>query len=377
MRTSPVVGRGTRRISLAAFLSFAGITFLVSPAQSLAVDLHPGDIVIATAIGTYVQNSPDNKYGLVRIDPVTGDRTIISDDSLGSGPSFSYPTDIDMAPNGDLLVINQNDNRFLLRVDPATGNRTVVSGNGFSGPGAGPNFSVPYGISQLGNQILVSYSLQLVGRLGSVDPASGNRTILSGYGSPGAGPVLKAPVGLAVAGNDIFVADFWSGVFKVNSSTGDRSLLTPMSASSGMDSYPVDLVFGPLGDLFLSARGGSGSVYLIDTVTGHGTIVSGPSHGTGPLLDVAAGIGVAADDTIFVGSDGLNAVVRVDPVTGDRTILSDASNGAGPAFANPQGLLVVPSVPEPPSLILAILAVASAVVVKAGRRGLYPAAQPG
>lgn len=187
----------------------------------------------------------------------------------------------------------------------------------------------------------------------SIDPLTGNRAFISG-GGVGAGPGLSIPSGFAVAGDDIFTTNYpYRQVLKVNLSTGDRSIFVQAPPDPQI---PVDITFGPSGDLFMSTRDFD-RVYRVDPLTGTVTQLSGRFVGTGPLLtqNGPAGIGVAADGTIFLAEDGLQAVLRIDPLTGNRTILSDAANGTGPIFANPQDLLVIGNVPEPSTIALAVL----------------------
>src|SRR5688572_15258935 len=60
---------------------------------------------------------------VLRVDPVTGNRTVISDDNTGSGPALSSPFAIAVEASGS-LVIGDNGLEAVLRVDPVTGNRT-------------------------------------------------------------------------------------------------------------------------------------------------------------------------------------------------------------------------------------------------------------
>ena len=52
----------------------------------------------------------DFGLAVVRVDPVSGDRTIVSDASKGSGPSFD--SSVDIALEADLLVMSYG-NRYL------------------------------------------------------------------------------------------------------------------------------------------------------------------------------------------------------------------------------------------------------------------------
>ncbi len=61
------------------------------------------------------------------VDPVSGDRTIISDDSTGSGPGFGILLfGITVEANGD-LVVTAAAMDAVIRVNPVSGDRTIVS----------------------------------------------------------------------------------------------------------------------------------------------------------------------------------------------------------------------------------------------------------
>jgi len=71
---------------------------------------------------------------VVRVDQVSGDRTIISDTSIGSGPGFESPLGIAVEADGSLVVVDTGL-EALVRVDQVSGNRTIISDAGI---GSGP-----------------------------------------------------------------------------------------------------------------------------------------------------------------------------------------------------------------------------------------------
>jgi len=71
---------------------------------------------------------------VVRVDPVSGDRTIISDDSIGSGPGFEAPFGIAVEADGSLVVVDEGLHA-VVRVDPVSGDRTIISDDSI---GSGP-----------------------------------------------------------------------------------------------------------------------------------------------------------------------------------------------------------------------------------------------
>ena len=154
---------------------------------------------------------------LYRIDPVSGDRTLFSgcgdaacSTTVGDGPAFGQPTDLVIAASGAIFASYQIEGVVfgaLRQIDPATGARTLVSGCEDLGcntlRGAGPAFDNPFGIHfDLEGALLVADSkLDAVLR---VDPASGDRTLVSGCADSscssavGAGPGFGEVLDLVV-----------------------------------------------------------------------------------------------------------------------------------------------------------------------------------
>ena len=145
---------------------------------------------------------------IVRIDPDTGNRAIVSDDVIGSGLTLSQPLGGVIDTNGDLFVADSS-NQVIFQIDLTTGDRTVFSGGGV---GFGPGLQDPFAtVVDATGKVLVTDSVDHV--VFRIDPNTGIRTIISGNsdGSTptiGTGPELDSPQGLAIAPNgDIFITD--------------------------------------------------------------------------------------------------------------------------------------------------------------------------
>ena len=89
---------------------------------------------------------------VLRIDPVTGNRTVVSGCAdvscsivVGTGPAFGFPVWAEVAGNGEILVSN-GPTGGVFRVNPATGTRTVLSSNSV---GTGPAFTTTVGVVEL------------------------------------------------------------------------------------------------------------------------------------------------------------------------------------------------------------------------------------
>jgi hypothetical protein len=143
---------------------------MVTVVETLLPFLGPTGIVVEPS-GTLVV--VDNGLrAVVRVDPQTGARTIISDATTGSGPMFQRLGNIAVEATGDLVTV---DHGRVLRINPVTGARTIVSA---ASTGSGPAFFVP-------SEIAVEPTGMLVGTVPGfravvrVDPLSGDRAVIS------------------------------------------------------------------------------------------------------------------------------------------------------------------------------------------------------
>jgi hypothetical protein len=181
------------------------------------VFLRPNGIAVESSgsilVGDYDLGS------IFRVDPITGDRTVISgcvdefcSSSVGSGVAFESLAGIALEVDGSILAAEMNaylgsSFRAVFRVDPVTGNRTIASGCAqfecTSWVGAGAMFDVPVDIAldENGYILLTDFELHSIFR---VDPGSGDRVLLSGCADAaclsvlGGGPWFAGPVGIAV-----------------------------------------------------------------------------------------------------------------------------------------------------------------------------------
>ena len=117
---------------------------------------------------------------------------LVSNDSTGAGTDFISPWQIALDGSGNILV---GDHALLsvLKVDPTSGDRTILSG---AGVGSGPSLIQPQGIAvdSSGDIVVADDGRDAVV---GVDPANGDRTTLSDS-STGTGPSFSSPLGIAV-----------------------------------------------------------------------------------------------------------------------------------------------------------------------------------
>lgn len=121
---------------------------------------------------------------IVLIDPITGDRTILSDTNTGSGPDFVNPIGITIRSDGQLLVANLGSGGSVdlsqhsaILVDSTTGDRTILSN---ITTGSGPNFVAPRGILEKDDGFIIVVD-NWQDALIKVEPATGDRSFLSVY----------------------------------------------------------------------------------------------------------------------------------------------------------------------------------------------------
>jgi hypothetical protein len=332
------------RFLLAALFASVVASFHTAAAAAL----QPGDIVVTAEFSR-------TDVGLMVVDPVTGNRTILSDNTHGIGPAFTAVGGVSLLPNGDLLVGDGNSftslkQSRLIEVDPATGNRTILSG---SGVGTGPDFQTVLSGLPYGNSI-IAVDQQSQGTLFSVDPTTGNRTILSGNGV-GSGPVFSAS-GTAILGTSAVVAVRSANqLLSVDLTTGDRTIFSGPTVGTGPSfNVPVAVTLGSAGSLIADD---TSAIYRVDPSTGNRTIISSATVGSGPIWSAGNPYGLTTDanGTIVMAAIFSAAIYSIDPLTGNRTILSDSTHGTGPIALALEDPVVIPNVPEPSTIVLAAL----------------------
>jgi hypothetical protein len=281
---------------------------------------------------------------VLRIDPVTGNRTAVSSTILGTGPTFTHLIGIAKSADGTLIVADPapiGPTFGLYRIDPATGNRTVIAS---ASVGTGPAMS-PIDIAfAASGELIVSNSASLTfgpggpvatpGSIMRVDPATGNRTILSGA-AVGSGPDLLDPAGLELEPDgEILLADAGAlligpggpmshtgRIFRIDPATGNRTLISANEAPAG------DPLFSSTPDVLTVPSPAAGGDYpaavQADAPVGYWRFgeSAGPTahdetanHNDGtylnnPLLGVAGAL--TGDANTAVRMDGVNDYVRV------------------------------------------------------------------
>jgi len=156
----------------------------------------------ALVVGTSVNGS-----ALLAVDLANGARTILSDPVTGSGPEISDLRGVAFDGTRALVLAGGAGADFdaLVRVDPATGARTILSS---SSVGSGVGLGNALGLTFDGTRVLVAKTPG--GPEGAivvaVDLASGDRTVVSDR-TTGVGPVPRDLHGIAAVGTTFVVTD--------------------------------------------------------------------------------------------------------------------------------------------------------------------------
>ncbi len=351
--------------------------------QGPALTFPVGIAVDATNNRAIVANSSnDGPPALFSVDLVSGDRTIISDASRGTGPALEDPDQVALDATGTRALVTQLSPSSLFSVDLNSGDRTLVTtgGGGPSialpgsvivdatgralvvdviqsavigidlatgvsqfvsggGQGIGPDLITPNGIAiDTDGQIIVSDLDQ--GALYSIDPVSGDRVILSLAGLRGSGDPLAFPITLAAdAGLSYVIDSFSNSIVIVDNASGDRVPLSVAGIGSGVEfASPFGIDIDNATNEALVTDVLNGTVYGVSFVTGVRRVISDATTGVGTALNSPSSVALLeAGSSAIVMDTGAPAVVSIDLINGDRTVISDLNNGGGDPFISPLG----------------------------------------
>ncbi len=273
---------------------------------------------------------------IFRIDPVIGDRMIVSDDTTGSGPGLLYPSDLVVEADSSIVALDLW-RKAVVRIDPISGDRMIVSDDT---TGSGPVFSSPRGFAiEADGSLVVAEGSVLI----RVDPVTGDRTIISDH-TTGSGPNLISSSALALEADNSIVALDRSrkAVMRIDPVSGDRMIVSDDATGSGpVFLSPAALAIEADGSIVVTDERlfyrGASAVVRIDPVSGDRTIVSNDTTGIGPILWAPAALAIEADSSLVVANHYDGALfdaaaadlVRIDPVSGDRTVFSFSMFGVG------------------------------------------------
>jgi hypothetical protein len=236
---------------------------------------------------------------LSSIDLCDGSRHLVSAVAvLGSGPPLREATGIamDRSVEPPRAIVCDRVRESLLAIDLESGNRTVVSGEGV---GAGPSFQADGWLGVGGDFHIeahggIAWVLDQGGglmsyRLLRVDLATGDRSVASGAGV-GLGPPLQryASMALDPAGQRALLAQLEPhAVIEVDLTTGDRRELSGPGNGTGpaFPSYPQGIEWDAVGQRALWTSY-DGKVLGVDGQTGDRELLAGLDPSKGPGLAI-------------------------------------------------------------------------------------------
>jgi streptogramin lyase len=329
--------------------------------SSSATTLNLGDYIVTDVA----------RRTVFQVDAATGDRTVISgcadvtcSSVVGSGTNLFAPSGLARASTDDTnaaIYVTDTLIDSLIRIDPNTGQRTVVSS---AAQGTGVAFISPVSVSvhSSGDLLVLDETLKALIR---VDAVSGDRTVIAGCvdaacsSQVGIGTSFAAPHDLAIElSGDVLVFDSaLEAVFRIDATSGDRTLLSSALEGSGPDFVsPRNITLEATGHILISdsntTPGSPGLIYRVDPLTGERTIVASGDVGSGRDLETPVGLTVDVNGRIAVLDFAAGIILLIDPVTGDRTIVSSSQQGTGLSFSGPSSIISVGVIPEPTTALL-------------------------
>lgn len=292
----------------------------------------------------------DEALGVLRIDPLTGDRVLVSGVSVGEGVAFVAPRA--MAIRDTEIVVADIGLDALIRVDLSTGDRQQV----FAGRvDDDPIILSPKDIAFSSSQALLIAD-DSWRAIFSIDLVQGTVAVIANF-EVGEGVSLALPRALLVANNDdLLVLDGGrDALLNVNPFTGDREIVSnnELSVGPGFD-VPVDAALA--GDQVFVTDNGARAIFSINLQTGARALISEVRQGQGLRLQAPFDVVVSGEDYILTDK-AADALVEIDGGSGDRRILLDSSQALpfpGPDYANIDGnrLLFSYSRFDAPGLVL-------------------------
>lgn len=200
-------------------------TVLSSNAVGIGPEINAINLTIDPVGTIFTAGGLNGVAQVLRVDPTTGNRTSLYDQidgqpTAGTGPLINIPIGILVESDGGVVVAGIDS---VVRIDPVTLDRIIVSDSTHgSGPWNVDGLHVGMALDPNGNIILASYDYSEIIR---IDRTTGDREIVSSL-SVGSGPALFGPTGLAVAQDGtIFVGSDNPAVFRIDPLTGDRTKL--------------------------------------------------------------------------------------------------------------------------------------------------------
>jgi hypothetical protein len=199
-------------------------------------------------------------WEVMHVDGSTGDRAILSSTLAGTGSELVAPEGVTLSPltlEGQDIIVANLGQLAVLSIDPLTGDRTVMSGcTDLDSNGSCAGSVIGAGLDLLGPRFLAyengtdpdlvvsDRSDPGIAAIVRIDPMTGDRSIISGCtnsncgSTTGGGPDFDRPFGIGVEDDGGIIVGESFGLLRVDPVTGDRvsfSGCTDESCSSNRD----------------------------------------------------------------------------------------------------------------------------------------------
>lgn len=275
-------------------------------------------------------------FGIVAIDLNTGAPVPVSDSTLGSGPTLSRPWDMALDTDDQSLVVYDRTLQALFLIDPATGDRTIVSDN--AGTGSGPAFISPDAISvDSANDLAVLR--EGANTFITVDLTTGDRVA-----SVASGPFMNIVRSMDFDPQRSLVTlldPLADETYTVPVPIGAATLHSAGASQGGFETLDaIQIIVDEVSDRYI-INDFSDNISEIDTdrllsvdpETGSRSVILDDWRGSGPAPEGQATLALDADNgVLFLAGEESDDIVRVDVETGDRQLVADSTTGTGPAF---------------------------------------------
>ncbi len=300
----------------------------------------------------------DYLSGVITTFAGTGNQGFYGDGELATSAQLSYPTDILIDSNGDLIIVDKGNNR-IRKVDLSTNIISTIVGNGTTGLGGdngdalNAELSSPSAITEDvdGNLFIVDSEARVrkvdivTGIITTIAGSSSGILGFSGDGGPALEALLFAPRGLAFdLSGELCIAEYGpfakgrirkvdnGGVISTIAGNGGFSGDGDLANAASLDG-PVGIAFDSEDNLLI-ADASNHRIRKIDNLTGVITTIAGTGIGgfsgddipaTTAALNYPLGLTLDESDNIYFTDASNSRIRRIDAVSGEITTI--AGNG--------------------------------------------------
>ncbi len=319
-------------------------TLILTLACSISELTHAEEAVITgNWCGTRDTSMAADCDAIFRVDLVTGKRTLLSAyvdevdyESLDQG-GISWEK-VAITPSGDVFVYSRHGHTIsqgLYRIDPTNGDRRLISDLD----------DIKLGPTMLGGENIVASPKDQIlivnsdGKIISINPASGQRSVLLdnriGDQSPGA----HSLIGIATDGR--ILVDTYDGVIYLDQNTEISALAGGITANELSVIDSTGNIFTIVGDEEMEV---DFDLYKVSPNGIRSILSKLKDKSQGPVIVRPVGVALDKAGRILIleyGEKGTGGLYAIDPNSGKRVLISMFSNqNQGPLIFNPRAIAV-------------------------------------